>query len=238
MAYGAAQETWLDGKLAAESDATWKVFCSSTSQTSFIVDLSPFASALGGTGIPPTQLYLDCDGWDGFPELRKSLHTKLAAVNAVIISGDVHASFMADFKDEQNARLGLVEMTGPAVSSGVFSEELRAVANQVPALSGNPLVGSLISLLDCLLTTASTMFASTDLMFANSVANGTVIVTLDATQFKAAYALLGFMQATTDLTGSPATLKAMFARPTLTIPKVDGKNGQPTLVNPSGPACG
>lgn len=236
-AYGTVQDTWLDGRLAAETDATWKVFASSTSQTSFIVDLAPFASGLVGSGIPPTQLYLDCDGWDGFPELRKALHTKLAAANAVIISGDVHAAFMADFKDDEGVRMGLLEMTGPAVSSEVFREELRDVANQVPALMGNPMVGVLIDLLDCLLTTASTFFANTDLLLSNSAANGVVTVTLDGTQLKAEYALLDFQHATTDLTASPETIRSMFVRPTLTIPKVAGKNGPPTLVNPSGPAC-
>ncbi len=230
VAYGAAQDTWLDGKLAAESDATWKVFCSSTSQTSFIVDLTPFASALGGTGIPPTQLYLDCDGWDGFPELRKALHAKLAAVNAVIVSGDVHASFMADFKDDQSARLGLIEMTGPAVSSNVFAEELRAVANAVPALAGSQTVGQLIAILDELISSAATMFSSTNMLYANSSANGVVTVTLDGTTMVGKYALLGFQQALTDGTGSPATLRSMMTRKTLTITKTGGnKNGPPVL---------
>jgi len=229
-AYGTAQDTWLDGRLAAEPDATWKVFASSTSQTSFIVDLSPFASVLGPTGIPPTQLYLDCDGWDGFPELRKELHAKLAAANAVIISGDVHASFIADFLDEQSARLGLIEMTGPAVSSEVFQEELRDTANQVPALSGSPIVGTLITILDDLLKTGSTMFASTNMMYANSAANGVVTVTVNGTTLVGQYALLGFMEALTDGTASPSTLRALMTRKTLTIPKGGGnKNGTPTL---------
>src|SRR5262249_59052695 len=52
--YQATQQLWLDDKLAAESDATWKVLGSSTSQTSLIVDLTPFKAVLpaGGAGGP------------------------------------------------------------------------------------------------------------------------------------------------------------------------------------------
>jgi alkaline phosphatase D len=220
--YQATQQQWLDGRLAAESDATWKILGSSTSQTSLIVDLTPFKAVLP-PGVPGAPLYLDCDSWDGFPAGRDALHAKLAPKNVVIVSGDIHAAYVADFgADDSGNRL--VELTGSSVSSQVFAEELSSEAMQIPALKGSVLVATLIAQIDGLMKSANPK-----LVYANSKANGVLVVTATGTTLTGVYSLLDATEATTDSTGSPDVVKGKLTTVTATVTKTAGKNGPVTI---------
>jgi alkaline phosphatase D len=220
--YGVAQSQWLDDKLAAESDATWKVMGSSTSQTSLKVNLSGLTSAVGGA-IPDSTLYLDCDGWDGFPVGRQALHDKLSAKNVVVVSGDIHASYVADFDADTNGNR-LVELTGPAVSSQSFAGELHSEAALVPALV--PFLKTVDMLIKALDGASGFLTGSNPtLRYTNSTSNGVVVVTVDGTNLTGKYALLDGTEALTDNTGSPAMVATDVVRVTVQVPKTNGKNG-------------
>lgn len=213
--YGTEQSGWLEERLAAEADATWKVLGNSTAFTSLIVDLEPFAEQLGGI-LPATQLYLDVDQWDGFPAARAALFERLNAHNAVILSGDIHATYFTDYgPDADDNRV--VELTGAGVSSGPFEELLRSTAQQVPALRDNPLVDTLLAVIDTLLTTAFP-----PLVYSNSKVNGVLVVSLDGGQLQGAAAMLPGAASLVDQTDAEEPPE--FDRRTMTVAKVDGKN--------------
>lgn len=82
---GAEQEAWLAEELTA-SAATWNVLAQ---QTIF----SPSGIPLGDSEI------FNLDQWDGYPAARDRLLEVLnVTANPVVITGDIHASAVADFK--------------------------------------------------------------------------------------------------------------------------------------------
>jgi alkaline phosphatase D len=223
--YGAAQAAWLSDKLTTVTDATWTVLANSTALTSLIVDLTTFGGVPGV--LPATQLYLNVDQWDGFPTIRKALFDQLYAKNAVIISGDIHAAYITDYGADVNANR-VVELTGPGVSSAPFEELLRSTADSIPGLHGSPLIATLLSLLDNTLLPAGFVNPTTHLpklKYSNSTVNGVVVVNVSGTQLEGKFALLDGPEALIDMTSSTVD----FTRKTIVVPKVDGKNGNPTV---------
>ncbi|MFM8305299.1 MAG: alkaline phosphatase D family protein [Actinomycetota bacterium] len=116
---GAEQERWLDRGLAT-SRAVWDVIAQQ-------VVFSAFAFTPGAEGIR------NLDQWDGYPEARRRVLRSLRrhdVRNPVVITGDVHASFVgdipADFERPGSARIG-TEFVGTSISS-----------------SGSPLLGSVL----------------------------------------------------------------------------------------------
>jgi alkaline phosphatase D len=219
--YGSDQSAWLADRLDAEADATWKVLGNSTALTSLIVDLAPFEDMLMGL-LPATQLYLSVDQWDGFPAAREALFSQLYARNAVIVTGDIHAAYFTDYGADKDGNR-VVEFTGPGVSSGSFAELLESTARTIPQLADSELVGLLISVIDSLLTTAFP-----PVKYAQSKVNGVVLVSVTGTEMVGQYTVLDGAEALVDHTGE--SLESIdFQRMTVTIPKVDGKNGEPNL---------
>ncbi|MDE2607293.1 MAG: alkaline phosphatase D family protein [Burkholderiales bacterium] len=106
---GAAQERWLDERLAA-GGAAWTVIGQSTLFGQR--DLSP----------GPGQRFWT-DGWDGYPAARRRLLDSLAKhrpANPVLLGGDVHENWVgqvkADYDRPDSANLG-VEFCGTSISS-------------------------------------------------------------------------------------------------------------------------
>jgi alkaline phosphatase D len=118
---GAEQEAWL-GTGLARSRATWDVIASQVVMTSM-----PFA----GTLFNPDQ-------WDGYAPARTRLLDQLAAggvENTVVVSGDIHASGVADLVDENpdgtpSTLPRGTELAGGSISS-TFPPELADVAEQL-----------------------------------------------------------------------------------------------------------
>lgn len=111
--YGELQSEWISSTLK-QSDAKWRIYASSVSMVPMIVDLSDT------TEIDPllrTKYYLNLDQFDGFREEKIELIGILRENPSVVISGDIHALFVADHK-------GVVEFTGSSVSSCTISEAL------------------------------------------------------------------------------------------------------------------
>ncbi len=111
--YGEEQEKWINDTLNM-SIASWRVYASSVSLTPMIIDLKDFK------GIDPvlqTEYYLNLDQFDGFKFQKEKLLEHLKIRPSVIISGDIHSTFVTDHHN-------VVEFTGSSVSSCTFSEAL------------------------------------------------------------------------------------------------------------------
>jgi alkaline phosphatase D len=99
---GADQEAWLTERMPASS-ATWNVLANQ-------VIFSPSPISLGGTTV------LNFDQWDGYPAARTRVLEVLARTrNPVIITGDIHASAVADVRKDDS--VVAVEFVGTSVSS-------------------------------------------------------------------------------------------------------------------------
>jgi alkaline phosphatase D len=117
---GAEQEKWLADKMPA-STATWNVLANQV-----IFSPSPI-SALGTT-------VLNMDQWDGYPAARARVLDVLArSKNVVIITGDIHASAVADVKKDDS--VVAVEFVGTSVSSS-FPDSFVDIFQSAAAASG------------------------------------------------------------------------------------------------------
>jgi len=111
--YGFTQDSWISTTLE-DSSALWRVYASSVSLTPMIIDLSNME------GLDPflkTGFYINLDQFDGFKYQKKSLIDKLREKPSIVISGDIHSTFVTDHH-------GVIEFTGSSVSSSTFSESL------------------------------------------------------------------------------------------------------------------
>jgi len=148
-AFGRQQTAWLAG-LLTQSPAQWKIFTSSVMMTPLVLDFTnPILAAMLPEGFPDvlrTRLLLDADQWDGFPQARdQMLGLAAAAGNTLIVSGDIHATFVTDHHN------GVYEFTPPAVSSGTFGELVGKLVASDPTLSQIPGLDALVAQLAVLL---------------------------------------------------------------------------------------
>jgi len=96
---GAEQEDWVADALAA-TDSTWHVLANQTV-------------------LAPSEIFgfVNLDQWDGYAPARARLFDALRSVrNAVVVTGDVHASAVGDLVDDGGERIG-VELVGTSMSS-------------------------------------------------------------------------------------------------------------------------
>jgi alkaline phosphatase D len=205
-AYGAEQETWLRSQLM-QSDATWRVLASSVSFTPLVLDLTgnlpglppPVQDALQGLpALLRNRFYLDADDWDGFPDRKRALLDFLDGLgNAVILSGDIHASFA----NQHGPRLA--ELTAPAISSATLQYGILGLIREDPVLSQVPGIEQLVSALDLFVTKASPQ-----IRYANSTVNGAVVLRAGADALRATYWQIDGAQTLNDYTRRPlAALK-------------------------------
>lgn len=106
---GAAQEQWLDGRLAS-GGATWSVIGQSTLFGQRDFDPGPTRTLWN-------------DGWDGYPAARQRVLDSLQKhkpSNPVLLGGDVHENWVghvkADYQRPESAALG-VEFCGTSITS-------------------------------------------------------------------------------------------------------------------------
>jgi alkaline phosphatase D len=174
--WGTAQENWFKQQVQATN--TWKVIVSSVSFTSLVWDLRT------RTDIPdPTlrqRFYFNVDQWDGFPTKRKELLTSLKAsnVNAVVLSGDIHASYAS-------VEEGIPSLTGPAISSGTVQELAGNAVLGAGYYQGSAIYRYVVAELD-----ATLKAGNPNLVFSNSVQHGFMMVDVRADQVQATYHLI------------------------------------------------
>jgi len=99
---GDAQEAWLAREMPASS-ATWNVLANQ-------VIFSPSPVPVGASAI------FNLDQWDGYPAARDRVLDVLSGTsNPVIVTGDIHASAVADIR--QGDAVVAVELVGTSISS-------------------------------------------------------------------------------------------------------------------------
>ncbi len=181
-AFGRQQTAWLAGALT-QTPTTWKVLASSVMMTPLVIDFTnPILASQLPEGFPAelrTRLLLNADQWDGFPQAREQMLGLLAAAgNTLVISGDIHATFVTDHG------AGVYEFTPPAVSSGTFGELVARTVASNPILGQVEGLDALIAGLGLLLQISATddTHVPSDILYAdtNQHGYGLVEVTADA----------------------------------------------------------
>jgi alkaline phosphatase D len=130
---GPEQEQWLlDG--LERSQAQWNIIAQQTMFAQY-----DFSAGQGGNGVPP-QVFL-LDQWDGYVAARARILNFFAQrqpSNPVIITGDIHSSWVhdikADFDDPASATLA-TEFVGTSISSDFPAQFIAPVQ---AALGDNP----------------------------------------------------------------------------------------------------
>lgn len=209
-AYGDEQMGWITGKLAI-SPAQWKILCSSVSMAPMILDFTnPAIAPMLPEGFPDalkTRVTINVDQWEGFPNMREIVLGMLrAAGKTAVISGDIHASFVADHQ-------GVYEFTPPAISS----ESLEGMV--LEAVASDPILGQLPGLDELLAQLAPLLqisaaddahFPQADLAYAETKSNGFAVVDVDAETLKVVYRLIDSSEVTTSYYDDPETLAGLF----------------------------
>jgi len=200
-AYGTEQETWLRSTMM-QSDATWRVLASSVSFTPLVLDLTgnlpglppPIQDALQGLpALLRNRFYLNAEDWDGFPDRKRALLSFLDGLgNALIVSGDIHASFA-----NQHAPR-LAEITAPAISSSTLQYGILGMVREDPVLSQIPGIEQLVGALDLFVTQANPQ-----IRYANSRVNGVVVLRAGGDALRATYWQIDGTQTLNDYTRRP-----------------------------------
>jgi alkaline phosphatase D len=124
---GLEQESWLQSGLE-RSGTRWNFLAQQIMMARF--DL------LAGHGVG-----MNNDGWDGYPLARERLFNFLEAArisNPIVLTGDIHSSFVADLKRDflnSNSRTFATEFVGTSISS-IFPDV--AIGFAQAAMSDNP----------------------------------------------------------------------------------------------------
>ncbi len=103
---GAEQERWLDGTLEA-SRARWNLL----TQTTF------FSGLMEGSAQSPE---LFTEAWVGYPAARQRVLESLArhkVSNPVVLSGDIHAFFLAEVEDSRRRPVAVELVTSSIANS-------------------------------------------------------------------------------------------------------------------------
>jgi len=174
--YGGVQTAWLQGTMLM-SPATWKVLGQSTIMAPLVID---FTNPLIAAFLPPdfpdvyrTRLGINVEDFNGFPQKRLEMLGLLSVVpNSVVISGDIHSTFVTDHKN------GVFEFTPPSISSAALGEQVARVIASDPILGQIPGIEFLIAQLDFLLTVSAMnpMVSTSDIVYTNNFAQGFMVM--------------------------------------------------------------
>ena len=124
---GLEQESWLQSGLE-RSGTRWNILAQQIMMARFDPLIGP------GVG-------MNNDGWDGYPVARERLFDFLESArvsNPIVLTGDIHSSFVADLKTDflnSNSRTFGTEFVGTSIAS-VFPE--IAIGFAQAAMSDNP----------------------------------------------------------------------------------------------------
>ena len=193
-AHGSVQEDWYKNILD-NSTATWKIFGSSVSFTPMIFDFTETTIAsLLPDDFPDSyraRLLYSADQWDGFPTKKVELLNYLSTIpGAVLMSGDIHASFATDHGD-RSAQLGggsnrVYEFTGTSVSSGTLMEFLNKAVADLEIPGGETLV-AFVSTVFALSTADNPVSKPSQVLYNESNSNGYVVIEAQADQMNTTF---------------------------------------------------
>jgi len=210
-AFGTEQMGWITGRLSI-SPAQWKILASSVSMAPMVLDFTnPSIAPMLPEELPDalkTRVTINVDQWDGFPNMREMVLGLLrSAGKTAVLSGDIHASFVADHR-------GVFEFTTPAISS----ESLEGMVQE--AIASDPILGQLPGMEDLLAQLApmlqisaadDTHFPQADLDYAETKSNGYAVFDVSADALRATYRLIDASEAATNYYDDPEALAALFS---------------------------
>jgi alkaline phosphatase D len=215
--YGAQQNAWLQGTLLA-SPATWKVLGHSFMMTPMVID---FANKDIAGLLPPefpdelrTKLVINAEDFNGLPQKRMEVLGLLDLVsNAVVISGDIHSTFVTDHQN------GTYEITPPAISSATNGEIVLRVVLSDPILGQIPGIEEILENY-ALLLQASAMdpaVSTSDILYANTYSHGYGIFDVDAEAMTILIQEIDSEEIGTSYYDDPEALNALFTPLLFTI---------------------
>jgi phosphodiesterase/alkaline phosphatase D-like protein len=190
------------------------------------------------TTLPRTQYYMNVDHMDGFPLVRGTYMTDssgaLAAknlktfrdTNTIILSGDIHASFVTDHGAGSSGRC--IEFTTTAVSSGTFGTFVGTAIAGLLQTNDPQTIGMFTSNLPTFLQegVAAQKLSPQQILHADTTRHGVSIMELTADRLTNTFYLLNTAQDETLLTvsayNSTATLEPHWEAVTYVINR-DGK---------------
>ena len=181
--YGSQQNAWLQGTLLA-SPATWKVLGHSFMMTPMVID---FTNPLIAAMLPPefpdflrTKLIVNAEDFNGLPQKQLEVLGLLGLVNnAVVISGDIHSTFVTDHQN------GIYELTPPAISSSTNAEIALRVILADPILGQIPGIEEIMANYGLLLQVSSLGpgVSPSNILYQNTWSHGYGIVDVTADSF-------------------------------------------------------
>jgi len=170
--YGSQQNAWLQGTLLA-SPATWKVLGHSFMMTPMVID---FTNPLIASFLPPefpdflrTKLIINNEDFNGLPQKTMEVLGLLDIIdNAVVISGDIHATFVTDHQN------GVYELTPPAISSSTNGEIVARTIASDPILGQIPNIDAIVAQYALLLqvSSLSPTVSTSDILYDNTFSHG------------------------------------------------------------------
>lgn len=206
--FGDVQQAWLNDKFQ-KSSATFLALASPVSTTSVITDFS--AETIMPAAFQ-TAFYLHLDQWDGFPNKRAEL---LAALkkrgNVLVLSGDIHASFVTDYK-------GVVDFTAPAISSGTNHASVR---DALPAMTSSFNEAQRQRAEELVVENLEDTYKAgfEQMKFAETRKNGYVILTIDADKVTGTFYMVDSKMVETSYYDNPAALAEHFVTKTFVFQK-------------------
>jgi alkaline phosphatase D len=216
-AYCSQQNAWLQGTLLA-SPATWKVLGNSYLMTPLVVDFTnPFIASLLPPEFPDflrTRLQISAEDFNGFPQKRQEILGLLALVpNSVVISGDIHATFITDHQN------GTYEITPPAISSSTSGEIVARTIASDPILGQIPGIDQILQYYGLLLQllAADPGVSPSDIIYDNTWAHGYGIMDVTADAFTVTIEEISSTEIGTSYYDDPEALDDLFTPIMFTI---------------------
>jgi alkaline phosphatase D len=215
--YGAQQNSWLQGTLLA-SPATWKVLGHSFMMTPMVID---FTNPLIAAMLPPdfpdqfkTKLVINAEDFNGLPQKRMEVLGLLELVpNAVVISGDIHSTFVTDHQN------GTYEITPPGISSSTNAEIVLRVIESDPILGQIPGIEDIIASYGLLLQVSalSPNVSPSNILYQNTWAHGYAIMDVTPDAFTILIQEIPSDEVGTSYYDDPEALDDLFAPVMFTI---------------------
>jgi alkaline phosphatase D len=225
--YGGQQTAWIQGTVIA-SPATWRVLGQSVMMTPLVIDFThPLIAPNLPPGFPPelqTRLGLNLEDFNGFPQKRFEMISLLKVKpNSVVISGDIHATYVTDHTD------GVYEFTPPSVSSGTLGAAVLGRIASDPILGQFPGLEQLVAAMDLLILISSLndeLVSPSDIVWANNWAHGFMVMTATSESLNTLIYEIPYTQVGRSYYDNPAALDPLFTILPFTV------LGDGTLITP------
>jgi alkaline phosphatase D len=216
-AYGTQQNAWLQGTLLA-SPATWKVLGHSFMMTPLLLDFAnPLIAGMLPPGFPDflrTTLLASAEDFNGLPQKTMEVLGLLGLVNnAVVISGDIHATFVTDHQN------GIYELTPPAISTATYGDLAQRFILADPILGQIPGIENIIANYGMFLqiSASNPEVSPSSIVYQNVWAHGYGIVDVTADAFTITFQQISSDEIHTSYYDNPEALEALFSPLMFTI---------------------